>query len=106
MSSTLQTDQQAMRAELSRLLNHDITALERIGGGRNSQIFKVTSAPGQHFALKIYFRHPNDKRDRLATEFGSLSHLWKNGFREIPQPLISDAQRGWGIYQFIEGEKI
>jgi len=94
-----------MRAELARLLNRDVTGIERIGGGANSQVYKV-EAERQRFALKVYFRHPEDKRDRLATEHGSFSYLWANGFREIPEPLAADAERGWAVYQFIEGEKI
>ena len=95
-----------MRAQLARLLNRDVTGIERLGGGRNSQVYKVAVGGAQHFALKVYFRHPADKRDRLATEFGSFSHLWANGFREIPQPLATDPELGWAIYQFIEGDRI
>ena len=95
-----------MRAQLARLLNRDVTGIERIGGGRNSQVYKVVVGPAEHFALKVYFRHPSDKRDRLATEFGSFSYLRANGFREIPQPLVTDPELGWAVYQFIEGDRI
>jgi len=94
-----------MRAPLARLLNRNVTGIERIGGGRNSQVYDVAVDGAQHFALKVYFRHPSDKRDRLATEYGSFSYLWENGFREIPQPLAADAELGWAVYQFIEGDK-
>jgi hypothetical protein len=95
-----------MRAQLARLLNRDVTGVERIGGGRNSQVYEVAVDGAKHFALKVYFRHPSDKRDRLATEFGSFSHLWANGFREIPQPVATDPGLGWAVYQFIEGDRI
>ncbi len=108
MSSLTQTDPgpETLRAELGRLLNRQVTGLDRIGGGRNSQVYRVEAGEGRRFALKIYFRHATDKRDRLATEYGSFSYLWENGFREIPQPVVSDAKLGWAVYQFIEGEKI
>jgi len=96
----------AMCAELARLLNRQVTGVERIGGGRNSQIHKVVVDNKPSLALKAYFRHAADNRDRLATEFNSFSYLWKNGFREIPEPIVADRERGWAIYQFIEGEKI
>lgn len=95
-----------MHAALTRLLNRNVTGIERIGGGRNSQVYKVTVDGGECYALKAYFRHAADNRDRLATEFQSFSYLWKNGFREIPQPIVADHERGWAVYQFIEGEKI
>jgi len=96
----------ALCAALSRWLNRNITGVERIGGGRNSKIYKVHADGAACFALKEYFRHPSDNRDRLATEFNSFSFLWKNGFREIPEPIAADHKRGWAVYQFIEGEKI
>lgn len=95
-----------MRAALARLLNRKVSSIERIGGGRNSQVYKVTTDGAEHFALKAYFRHAADNRDRLATEFGGFSYLWENGFREIPKPITADHGMGWAIYQFIEGEKI
>jgi hypothetical protein len=95
-----------MRAELARWLQRDVTRLEWIGGGRNSRVYRVAIDRAPPVALKAYFRHPADQRDRLATEFGSFSHLWANGFREIPQPLASHPGLGWAVYQFIEGDKI
>ena len=96
----------ALRAALDRLLNRNVSAVERIGGGRNSQIYKVAVDDTPCFALKVYFRHAADNRDRLATEYNSFSYLWENGFRNIPRPIITDHERGWAVYQFIEGEKI
>ncbi|HWX22489.1 MAG TPA: phosphotransferase [Candidatus Binatia bacterium] len=143
MSSTPQTELRSedLRAALGRWLKVEVTGLERIGGGRNSQVYKVTVEvegggleglkelkklnglkelnglregggagdsvlESERFALKIYFRHPNDQRDRLATEFNSFSYLWANGIRDVPQPLAHDPGPGWALYQFIEGEKV
>lgn len=95
-----------MRADLARLLNRDVTAIERIGGGFNSQVYRVDTDGGERLVLKVYFRHAGDQRDRLATEYDSFSWLWQNGFREIPRPVLRDPGPGWAVYQFIEGEKI
>ena len=70
-----------MRTALTGLLNRNVTRVERIGGGRNSQVYEVVADGAQHFALKVYFRHAADHRDRLATEYNSFSFLWENGFR-------------------------
>jgi hypothetical protein len=94
------------RQSLTQLMPHAVSRLERIGGGGNSQVYRVETNAGEQFALKVYFRNPADQRDRLATEFGAFSYLWANGFREIPQPLASDPTLGWAIYQFVAGEKI
>ena len=95
-----------LRAGLARLLNRSVTGLERIGGGRNSRVYNVATGGSERFALKIYFRHAGDPRDRLATEYGSFSYLWAQGFREIPEPVAADTKAGWAVYRFIEGDKI
>jgi len=97
---------EAMRGDLSRLLDRNVVSVERIGGGRNSQVYKVVDDRANFFALKVYFRHVADPRDRLATEYDSFSHLWENGFREIPRPVVKDPSRGWAIYEFVDGDKI
>jgi hypothetical protein len=94
-----------MREELAKMLGQPVTQIERIGGGRNSQVYRVRAA-SREVALKAYFRHAADKRDRMGTEFSSFSFLWENGFRQIPQPIKSDSGRGWAIYEFVEGEKL
>ena len=64
-----------MLEALSRLLKQQVSRLERIGGGRNSQVYKVAAEPAggesrprgvpRQFALKVYFRHAADNRDRI-----------------------------------------
>jgi hypothetical protein len=99
---TLETASQ----RLATLLPEPVTGLERIGGGGNSQVYRLETSADKRFALKVYFRNPADQRDRLATEYGAFSYLWANGFREIPQPLASDPALGWAVYQYLEGDKI
>lgn len=91
---------------LSAWLQRPVLAVERIGGGRNSRIFKLTLADGPPLALKAYFRHPGDNRDRLRTEFGAFEFLWRHGVRNVPQPVAADPARSWAAYEFIEGERI
>ncbi|MBI3853383.1 MAG: hypothetical protein HY298_24310 [Verrucomicrobia bacterium] len=108
MSSTPRSELRPdeMRAALTRLLNRNVSGVERIGGGRNSQVYEVALEGAQHFALKVYFRHHSDQRDRLATEYNSFVYLWASGFRDIPQPIAADHELGWAVYQFIEGDKL
>src|SRR5260370_587513 len=108
MSSMPQTEFQAedIRVSLERSLNQPVSSLERIGGGRNSQVFQVELGKGERVALKIYFRHAEDKRDRLANEYHAFSYLWANGIHQVPKPLASEPALGWAVYQFIEGDKL
>jgi hypothetical protein len=88
------------------LLGGSVTDAQVIKAGGNNRIVRVDQRGELPRAVKIYFRHPDDKRDRLATEFGALSFLWRHGVRRTPQPLATDPDRGVAIYSFIEGTRI
>jgi predicted Ser/Thr protein kinase len=90
----------------AQLSAEPVRALEPVGDGRNSRVYRVTTANGQVYALKAYFRHPSDHRDRLGTEFESLRFLWASGLRNIPRPLAADQAQGCALYEFIEGSKV
>ena len=92
-------------AAVARLAGGPPRSLTPIGGGRNSQVFRLETADGQTFALKAYFRHPGDSRDRLKAEFGALSFLWAQGLRCVPQPLALDPAAALGLYEFVPGKR-
>jgi hypothetical protein len=77
-----------------------IHALEAVGGGRNSRVYRLTTANGP-FALKQYFR---DGRNRADTEFYALLFLWRQGVRAIPQPIATSLEHGFAVYEWIDGE--
>src|SRR5258708_27195448 len=77
-----------------------------IGGGRNSQVYRLTTTGGAEYALKAYFQHQNDPRDRLGTEYSSLSFLRENSVTEGPQPIARFAEQGFALYEYIKGSKL
>jgi hypothetical protein len=79
--------------------------LRRVGGGRNSLVFRVRTSDGRTLALKSYFRHPGDRRDRLGTEFNCLRLLRQHGFENVPRPVAANRRLGFALYEFIEGAK-
>ena len=90
---------------VARLAGGPPRAVLPLGGGRNSQVFRLETAAGEVRVLKAYFRHPGDSRDRLAAEFGALSFLWAQGLRCVPEPLGRDPEAALGLYGFILGER-
>ena len=96
----------ALRAAVSALLKRDVVELTRIGGGRNSQVYKAVDELARCVAVKAYFRHSSDDRDRLATEFNSLRYLREHGIREVPGPIASDPKTGLAVYEYIAGDKM
>ena len=88
------------------MLGCAVIAVDRLYGGRNSQVFKLTCNDSAHYALKIYARDSFLGRDRLGTEVLSLKFLWDNDVRCVPWPVVADDRRGYAIYEYIEGTKI
>jgi hypothetical protein len=58
------------------------------------------------YAAKLYFQQGTENRDRLGIEYSSLQFLWLQGVRNVPRPIITNAEHGEGVYEFIEGEAI
>ena len=73
-----------------------------VQSGRNSQVFRVHHSSGDWF-LKKYHQYPEDKRDRMGTEFRFLQFLWGKKIRQIPEPIMCDTVHHLGLFSFLEG---
>jgi hypothetical protein len=105
MSMSLTGNQQTPEevAKLAgEILDKTVTHAVSIGHGGNSRVYRITA--DRDYVVKFYFQHPADLRDRLGTEFKSLSFLWEQGIRNIPQPLSSWPQQSCALYSMIEGK--
>lgn len=92
-------------AVLTEVLRERIDSAERVGGGRNSRVYRVRCATGD-YAAKFYFGRTADGRDRSQVEYSAFDFLWRHGVRCIPRPLASDAARQVAVYEFIDGEPV
>ncbi|VEN74522.1 conserved hypothetical protein [Candidatus Desulfarcum epimagneticum] len=88
------------------MLHDRVVSKKIIGGGSNSKVFKLTCRDGTVYAGKMYFRSPEDFRNRLETEFGGVTFLRRNGVRNIPVPVKSNNAMRCAVYEFIHGVKI
>lgn len=93
-------------AALAALLHKPVQAVDRIGKGGNSKVYRVVCEDGSHYAAKFYFQRTMDGLDRLDVEFSSLRFLWENGERCVPQPLAADRRNQIALYQYIDGAEI
>jgi hypothetical protein len=73
-------------------------------GGANNRVFRLEAVGGPAL-LKAYFRHPEDRRDRLGTEFAFSAFAWECGVRALPRPLACDPEGGVGLYEYVEGRR-
>jgi hypothetical protein len=80
-------------------------AMTPISGGRNNRVFRLEVAE-QALLLKQYFRHPDDPRDRLTSEYRFLTAAWSRGIRCIPEPIAEHATLGVALYGWVHGRKL
>ena len=83
-----------------------IIEMQQLGGGRNSQVFRVSCQGENHYLAKFYFRHPSDSRDRLGNEFRAYEMLRQHGMSCVLAPLGYDRQSNLALFEYLEGEPI
>jgi hypothetical protein len=77
---------------------------QRVLGGRNNRIFKVTGDGGEA-ALKIYYRGEGDSRDRYAHEKAFYAVANTCG-ASAPRWLAGNDQLGVSLLEWVEGEPV
>ena len=73
-------------------------------GGGNNRVFRVQTE-SETLALKSY-HDDADPRDRLGVEFSSLQFLKRHGVEAVPTAVASDPEKGFALYEWIEGRPI
>lgn len=103
----LEAPDTALADRAQELLGARAASFRRIFAGGNSRVWRMDLENGQSAALKHYFLHADDPRDRLGVEFGALTRLWDSGLPElraaIPRPLAAAPELGLALYGFVEG---
>ncbi len=87
------------------LIGKEALRLERIGGGRNSRVYRVHGNGGEQVA-KFYFGRTADGRSRSQVEFDAFEFLWQHGMRCIPEPLKQDHRQQVALYAYVEGTPV
>lgn len=89
---------------VSRLLGTE-AQIEAAPRGGNSRVY-IARANGRRYAVKQYFRHQADERDRLAAERSFLQFAVGAGISAVPRVIAADAGHGLGVYEFIAGRPL
>ena len=98
-------EEQAVQALAERAGIGAVRSVAPMAGGANNRVFQLEAEKGTYL-LKSYFRHPEDPRDRLGTEFAFSQFAWNHGVRCIPQPLASDPAASLGLFEFVFGSSM
>jgi hypothetical protein len=86
-------------------LARSILRVEPCSAGSNNRTYRVETERGA-LAVKQYFRHPGDARDRLAAEFGFLAYAHQVAAGRVARPLACDHQSGIAVYEFLSGRPL
>ncbi|MEM7680325.1 MAG: aminoglycoside phosphotransferase family protein [Planctomycetota bacterium] len=78
----------------------------RLEGGRNNRVYRLDFRDRSPALLKLYFRSPDDPRDRLGNEWAFSRFAWERGCRQVPEPLARDVEHRLGLYRFVEGRPL
>jgi predicted Ser/Thr protein kinase len=73
--------------------------------GGNNRVY-LAQVGGERYAVKRYFVHPADPRDRLRAEYAFLEYAKAIGLRCVPQPVACSPADYVAIYEFIDGRKL
>lgn len=79
-------------------------AAEQLKAGRNNQVYRVEDATGRRVALKRYFHHLDDERDRLDHEWRFLAVAHRNAPHLVPQPIAHSREHRCALLEFVEGK--
>lgn len=77
----------------------------QVVGGANNRVHCVPLDNGSALLAKQYFRHPDDPRNRFATERAFYRHANAIGLKGIPRALEWDESKHLGIFEFIAGQR-
>lgn len=88
-----------------RLAGAPVVDLTRVGGGRNSRVFRLETPKGL-FALKQYPSRDDDPRDRLGIEGSALSWMERHGLDVVPRLIASDREQNFSLLSWADGSLV
>ena len=74
-------------------------------GGYNNRVFRI-DLNGSQICLKSYFKHHDDPRNRVDTEFSFVSFAWNKGVHALPKPIVCDKKNRLALYELVSGRHL
>lgn len=105
MSTAASSSDDAALTIARRLAGAPVEALTRVGGGRNSRVFRVDTADGT-FALKQYPSRQDDPRDRQGVEANALQWMASHGLDMVPRLVGMDRDDNFSLLTWAQGSLV
>lgn len=77
--------------------------IQSLARGGNNKTWRVDCLDGHSYVAKLYFRHPDDTRDRLAAEYEFLRYAYALAPGHVPEPIACDDSEGAALFRFVPG---
>jgi len=77
--------------------------LEPLPGGANNRVFRLLRADGGAALVKRYFQHPDDPRNRFATEQAFYRYAAALNLPQVPPAIDWDEEEHLGVFTFVDG---
>jgi hypothetical protein len=90
-------------AGFDHLLGSGVTGWARLGGGRNSRVWRLEDAGGHRWAGKEYADPAGAGGRRLRTEWRALHFLRGRGYDAVPEPVARDRALGLAVFSLLPG---
>jgi hypothetical protein len=92
-------------AVASKLAGRPLLRMFRIGGGRNSRVFRIETED-RVFALKQYPPLADDPRDRLGVETSALNWMAEHQLGMVPRVIATDSASNSALLSWVEGSLV
>ena len=91
-----------VQEDLNLIFGHSVSDVRacKVSGNNKNYFFR---SKDEALMIKYYFAHPQDKRDRLATEWTFLSYLQQQNIPNVPRPVVKSDRHNAAVYTFLGG---
>jgi hypothetical protein len=90
---------------LLALRNETVETLSRMQYRGNNRLYLLKTS-SHCYIVKHYYSNPEDKRDRLRTEWLFSDYLRRHEIYGAPRPISYDSQAQIALFEFIDGQAV
>ena len=83
-------------------INDRVENIEALTTGGNNRAYKILAGK-EKFIVKQYFKHNDDRRDRLESELSFLAYAQQVSPQFVPKLVAKRKEEGLALYEYVDG---